>query len=363
LNSLEVLSEWDSLPSKSFTRESHVDELAISCDCSGLFNLLLSHLSITLPYRLSRPKAVHYFNLLQEIGSNKISTLKPGHLLAWRKDVLPSSGDTGHVLMLESEPVLLRDKVYSVSVYDATKRCDGVSKRSIELHTNEQGVLIGAKLHQDESKVKRMPIYHAKIEGSRYCFGCALPHKMCMCGHVEASKDQTSVVIFRHPEERKKTISTVSLIKQRFPSVLVKDSEVFPEPRAKEREQQVLIFPGGDIVEAGFAQLNMQAEAKSLERQYILIDATWRKAKKILHLNPWLAELPRASLSLDKLSNYLVRKVPSEDALSTVETFASAVGDSALTTLFDLFMQKQIQMIGADCYRQNYAGHINYSDD
>jgi DTW domain-containing protein YfiP len=357
-----LLHTWLALPKKGFSRMTLLGEKEIQCDCSGLINLLCDHLSISKPYALERPRAVHYFAILQEIGSSHISQIKPWNLMAWRKDNVPKSGDSGHLLLVVSEPTKLDGDVYRVSVIDATKIEDGLAQREICVHTNAEGRLVGVQLHLSESKVKRTPIYHAPLMNKRYCFGCGVPRKVCLCDQVEPSAVAPNIVILRHPEERKKTLSTVSLIKQRYPAVLVKEGETFSPLRYK---QLALLFPdGGNGVERSAVKQRWADSGSSTKDRtadtLLLLDATWRKAKRMLHENDWLAALPRVSITPKVLSDYLLRKVPDANALSTVEVFAMVEEDAELQDLFRVFMQKQIELMGSDKYNNNYRDHINY---
>ena len=347
---LEILAQWAERPSIRFSRECYSSASELACDCSGLFKLLFEDLGLGFPFNLERPKALHYFSVLQEIGSPSILSLEAGHILAWRKDFPPRSGDTGHVLLAAGTPVRLDEHRYSLSVYDSTKRAGGLSRREIELFTDAQGQLIGCRLHPDDSKIKRTQIYHAAPGEPRYCWGCTLPKKVCQCGVIEPRLLTPNVLVLRHPDERGRTLSTVSLIKQRYPNVLVREGEVFSPPRLK---NMALLYP----VEEG----QRACENENLSDEYlILLDATWRKAKKILHLNPWLNALPKVSLDADQVSQYLLRKVANDTDLSSVEAFALAVQDESLNSLFAHFMRSQIALMGEDVYRRNYAGHLNY---
>lgn len=362
----EVLKRWLAMPDKCFSRDSRVDDTAIHCDCSGLINLLVEELGGKLPYGIERPKAVHYFSVLQEVGSRHVDALKAGHLLAWRKEQLPKSGDTGHVLIVAGKPEKLDDAHYKMSVFDSTKACNGLSQRDIVLQVDEQGLLIGVRLHDDDTKVKRTAMYHQSLVGSRYCFGCGLPARVCCCNQVCAVKDAPPIVILRHPDERKRTLSTVSLIKQRYPTVYVREGEAFPPMRYP---NLCVLFPDDATGDEGEGERPNEAVPPDLgisevgdERTLLLLDATWRKAKKMLHDNQWLSELPRVALTPSQISDYLIRKIPTPDSLSTVEAFALACGDHALQGLFRKFVEKQIALMGEDVYQRNYGHYLNFEE-
>jgi len=358
-----------------------VNSTSIQCDCSGLINLLCDRLLVPKPYDLKKPRAVHYFAILQEIGSSHISQVKPGNLMAWRKENVPKSGDSGHVLLVSGEPERLEENVFRLEVIDSTKVLSGLAQREICLHTNAQGSVIGVQLHLSETKVKRCPIYHAPLINSRYCLGCGLPKKLCLCHQVEANRLGASIIILRHPGERKKTLSTVSLIKQRYPEVLVKEGEIFNPIRHKDFS---LLFPDADLdasgrtapsnnswVNDGFLNNGFTNNGSEIitgridpqvgQRSLILLDATWRKAKRMLYENTWLAALPRVSIEPRAVSDYLLRKVPNSTALSTVEVFAMMQNDLVLQKHFRVFMHKQIELMGKEKYESNYRDHINYT--
>jgi DTW domain-containing protein YfiP len=361
---LTLTNAWLELPAKGFSRNPTVTSSGIHCDCSGLISLLCDSLAVPKPYAIKRPRAVHYFAILQEIGSSNVSQIKPWNLMAWRKENVPKSGDSGHVLLVAGEPHKVEENVYRLEVIDATKLHNGLARREIRLHTNTQGKVIGVQLHESEPKVKRSPIYHAPLLNKRYCLGCGVPQKLCLCKQVEVNRLQPPIIILRHPDERKKTLSTVSLIKQCYPEVLVKEGEVFSPIRYK---NLALLFP-----ETGTKANTMQSRSLSTHldsrtelqtelQTLVLLDATWRKAKRMLHENAWLSALPHVSIKPESVSSYWLRKVPNPNALSTVEVFAMIANDLALPELFRVFMHKQIELMGKDKYESNYRDYINYT--
>lgn len=81
----------------------------------------------------------------------------------------------------------------------------------------------------------------------------------------------------------------------------------------------------------------------------VVLDATWRKSRKMLYLNPALQRLPRLPLRDTPASHYLIRKAHAPDQLSTLEatTYALAQleGDAEkfapLIAAFDGFVAQQ----------------------
>lgn len=81
----------------------------------------------------------------------------------------------------------------------------------------------------------------------------------------------------------------------------------------------------------------------------IVLDGTWRKSRKMLHLNPLLQRLPRLALKAMPASRYRIRKAHLPDQLSTLEATCAALaqleGDAGrfepLLTAFDGFVAQQ----------------------
>jgi DTW domain-containing protein len=82
----------------------------------------------------------------------------------------------------------------------------------------------------------------------------------------------------------------------------------------------------------------------------IVLDATWRKSRKMLHHNPWLQRLPRMAIDHPPASRYLIRKAQGAHQLSTLEATCAALAQlegqvdlcAPLLSAFDGFVQQQL---------------------
>ena len=82
----------------------------------------------------------------------------------------------------------------------------------------------------------------------------------------------------------------------------------------------------------------------------VVLDATWRKSRKMLHCNPWLQQLPRMALPNPPASRYLIRKAHGSHQLSTLEATCAALSQlegqarlcAPLLSAFDGFVQQQL---------------------
>ena len=83
----------------------------------------------------------------------------------------------------------------------------------------------------------------------------------------------------------------------------------------------VLLYPAAPGVAAPDSSA---LEAPSALR-LVVLDGTWRKNRKMLHLNPLLQTLPRLALRAMPASQYSIRKAHAPDQLSTLEAACHAL--------------------------------------
>lgn len=114
--------------------------------------------------------------------------------------------------------------------------------------------------------------------------------------------------------------------------------EEFEEFELKVPPGSILLFPSEKAVSIEDLE-GSNFEVKNL----IVLDGTWRKAKRMYYENPWLKFLPHLKLDVNKMSLYSeVRKQPKAGYLSTIESIIyamKAVGDRSegLDNLLDVF--------------------------
>ena len=191
------------------------------------------------------------------------------------------------------------------------------------------------------------------------CERCLRPDNHCLCALIPALDSLTRVLILQHPSEVNHALNTARLAVLGLNNAQLVVGEVFDDLETLldvPGYQARLLFPGD-----GATALTAQTgEAKPL--LLVIPDGTWRKARKLLHLNPRLAALPRVTLENPPPSRYRLRKVPGAEALSTLEAITHALhalepGRSFDTLLrpFDALIEGQIAAMGEETFRRNHA--------
>jgi len=178
------------------------------------------------------------------------------------------------------------------------------------------------------------------------CATCLRAQSACICGWIRPVEAQAELLILQHPLEVGNAKNSARLLHLcvRGSSMVVGEAfdgaELDGLLRAHGRTP-VLLYPdtAGDQL-LPTPPLMPALPATSL--RLVLLDATWRKSRKMLYLNPALQRLPRLALQEVAPSNYRIRKAHAQHQLSSLEAAARALGQlegstEGLGPLFDAF--------------------------
>ncbi|QFT54101.1 tRNA-uridine aminocarboxypropyltransferase [Microbulbifer sp. THAF38] len=165
------------------------------------------------------------------------------------------------------------------------------------------------------------------------CNTCLRPPKVCYCSALVSLASTIRVVIIQHPQEKKHPFNT-----GRMTHLCLSNSELMVAETLSKYQLDTLLSDSSALLYPSLEWLpdsteldeNRHLREKSSNRQatikqLIVIDATWKKSKRILHLNPLLQKLPRINLTGGLESNYKIRKTSIADGLSTIESIATAM--------------------------------------
>ncbi len=185
-------------------------------------------------------------------------------------------------------------------------------------------------------------------EGRAYCYRCMRVEPMCLCADLSACDNQTEVHILQHRKERKHAFGTVRILKIGLQNLKVHDlhceiGQTYAMPEGFPSDAGVL-YPGEGSLD--LAELAPDARPKKL----VVIDGTWSQAHRMYRDNHWLRSLTRYRLSPTAPSRYRIRKEPSAECLSTLESTVMALsmiepatpGIGDLLRAFDLMNERQV---------------------
>ncbi|USS54720.1 tRNA-uridine aminocarboxypropyltransferase [Pseudomonas kermanshahensis] len=192
------------------------------------------------------------------------------------------------------------------------------------------------------------------------CERCQRPLDHCLCPLIPSLDSRTRVVLLQHPSESAHALNTARLAALGLVNAELRVGEVFDdlvELLQTPGYRPALLFPGEH------AQV-LTAYGEGDDRPLLLIvpDGTWRKARKLLYLNPLLEALPRVTLGAVAPSRYRLRKAPEPGALSTLEAVVEALNVleqparfDALLKPFEALIEGQIKAMGAETFQRNHG--------
>jgi len=189
------------------------------------------------------------------------------------------------------------------------------------------------------------------------CPRCERPLNHCLCALIPRLENRTRVLLLQHPSEVGHALNTARLAALGLANAALRVGEDFSDLDLSAWDAW-LLFPGESAV--ALAELAIQPVDKP--RLLVVPDGTWRKARKLLHLNPNLAALPRVVLPEGLTSRYRLRKAPAEGALSTIEAVVHALdaldapqSHADLLRPFDALIEGQIAAMGEETFLRNHG--------
>ena len=173
--------------------------------------------------------------------------------------------------------------------------------------------------------------------GRPVCAVCARPASACICQWVVPVAHATEVLILQHPLEVANAKNTARLLHLCLPNSRLVTGEAFtdieslqaPWGDAPAPRQLLLLYPETPLDTAADLAAPPPLGAAALQDpatlRLVVLDATWRKSRKMLYASPPLQRLPRLGLSGLPASRYSIRKAQRPGQLSTLEATCAAL--------------------------------------
>lgn len=170
------------------------------------------------------------------------------------------------------------------------------------------------------------PDIHEELGSKRtICSQCGFLESQCVCKWVPSLSTRLKILIVQDPKEATHAKNTVPLLSLGLASVTCVSTNDVDALQLlliqKDAAKWRLVFPSDDAmpVEA------IKASEASCIEGLILLDATWRKAKKMYLTEPLLHRFDAVCFSRPPSGQYSIRKSPSDVSLSTLEACAYSI--------------------------------------
>lgn len=197
-------------------------------------------------------------------------------------------------------------------------------------------------------------IYYYRMR--EFCPHCSKTINACYCHKITKFNNLSKIIILQHPSETKHALNTARIAALSFKNCEIITGEDFTLHNRLNSILQAndcyLLFP------SDAAQTVSAFKEKQIT--LIVLDGSWKKAKKIFYLSKNLHSLPKLQLPSGLKSRYRLRKQPTSGFLSTIEAITYSLNTiegkdySKAFLAFDYMIEYQIKKMGAIIYKQNY---------
>lgn len=179
----------------------------------------------------------------------------------------------------------------------------------------------------------------------------------CICKHTPALMSKVNIALLLHPNEVNRSTNTGKLVSSclncctEFTWDRVSPPEALLALISGDNYAPILLFPSDRSSLLGEESLSTLSKPPL----FIILDATWQEAKKMVRQSPWLRTLPTMQLQPKTLSTYSLRRNQESGNLCTCETAAELLGMAGeavnardLMIYFDLYLK---------VYQSDKSGH------
>ncbi|MVX63279.1 DTW domain-containing protein [Clostridium chromiireducens] len=166
-------------------------------------------------------------------------------------------------------------------------------------------------------KVKQVTKLHES------CNKCGLPKINCVCNIVPEVKTKAKIWILSTEKEFYRPSNTARILKLVNPEsteIILWERTISPTELIKNIEDELydvyLVFPEEN---KNIQNENFECRISNRTPAFIILDGTWKEAKKILRKSDYIKDIPKISLNPNYKSEYTLRRGIEDGNLCTIE--------------------------------------------
>ena len=152
----------------------------------------------------------------------------------------------------------------------------------------------------------------------------------CLCSLLPKLNSEPTLLLLMHPNEVTRDTNTGKLLApcQLNVTQAVWDRKVPPaellEMLADPSLLPIILFPSEQSLT--LEQVQQQSKVQNRQPLYIIVDATWQEARKMINKSRWLDGLVMMNLDIQAHSQYQLRRNQQDGNLCTFEVAAQLLG-------------------------------------
>lgn len=157
---------------------------------------------------------------------------------------------------------------------------------------------------------------------------CDRPLRTCLCQWITPVANEAEVLILQDPMEAHQAKGSATLLQLSLQRCRRLTGHTFAPTVLSSAHTAVLLYPPDPPGSAVPLLPPAPWPAKPVaprHLQLVVLDATWRKSRRLLYTHPWLQALPRWSLQAPPPSRYAIRQAEQPTQRSTLEATCLAL--------------------------------------
>ena len=186
------------------------------------------------------------------------------------------------------------------------------------------------------------------------CQRCGFTHQ-CICSLIPTLESSVNIALLTHENELQRDTNTGKLLQQTLSNCR---SYVWQRKSAPtdlmamindDAIQALLLFPSEQSIEVSEVTKDYPVESRKL--LFIVLDATWQEAKKMMNKSPWLKDIPQVHLTPNLDSAYTLRRNQDSGHLCTCEVgslLLSQLGETEQAQQLNQYFHHYLKVFQAD---------------
>lgn len=160
------------------------------------------------------------------------------------------------------------------------------------------------------------------------CENCRINFHFCVCASLSATRSRSLVSLVVHVSELKLTSNTAQFVEK----ILPQSAEIFIRGRVNDpfSAEPVLARPGRALFlfpDENSVELNEDFKEKFPGPYHLIVpDGSWNQAKRVKKREEKFDAVPTVRLPSGLVGEYMLRKAPQPDWVSTYEAVAYSLG-------------------------------------
>ncbi|EKO5176093.1 DTW domain-containing protein [Vibrio vulnificus] len=160
------------------------------------------------------------------------------------------------------------------------------------------------------------------------CPQCGLRYQ-CLCDQFPSLQSEVALVLLMHPNEVERETNTGKLLHwcrlpvRQFVWQRTAPAQALLDLLSDAQFMPVVLYPSEQSIT--LTQVEERAQQTQRRPLFIILDATWQEARKMLNKSEWLKALPQLALLSDSASNYQLRRNQQQGNLCTLEIAAELI--------------------------------------